>query len=486
MRTASEVSVSRQGGISHGSRYLFLLFGLLGLLLYSFLAISSKGIWSDEAFSFGMIRHSFRDIWNLTAGDVHPPLYYYYLKIFLMLFGDGLITARIASIIPFLFILLFGGWQLSRLFNGRTGALFMASFLAFPSILQYAYEVRMYSLAAAFVFANAVFAYRCGIFNKIPDWFWLVICSVGAAYTHDYAFLAIGLIDLLLLVILIWKKRSGIKCWVASFVFMVLMYLPWCGKLLGQMKYKVENEYWIKKITLKTICEYVYQAFRVQGFIYFAVFLAGAYFILFIWALWKRYEKAVLSLAIPVLVAVIGIIVSIIVRPVFIFRYLAPSLWAFPVFAAIVLDHMLDTKKNNKLVVGILSVILLAGGINAAGWMVAENRVCENPLDKTWVDQQDCDMYLVICSKPHASTVLACFEQEKTIYITRREAGDATPFSNIQPYASFCPQGKERIILLLDKGENPSEKIPDGYSCSYKEQIMEDDGCVFDVYELIP
>ena len=107
MRPASEVSVSRQGGISHGSRYLFLLFGLLGLLLYSFLAISSKGIWSDEAFSFGMIRHSFRDIWNLTAGDVHPPLYYYYLKIFLMLFGDGLITARIASIIPFLFILLF-------------------------------------------------------------------------------------------------------------------------------------------------------------------------------------------------------------------------------------------------------------------------------------------------------------------------------------------------------------------------------------------
>ena len=40
----------------------------------------SYDIWVDEAFSLRMIQHPYRRIIQLTAQDVHPPLYYIILK----------------------------------------------------------------------------------------------------------------------------------------------------------------------------------------------------------------------------------------------------------------------------------------------------------------------------------------------------------------------------------------------------------------------
>ena len=44
-------------------------------VLYALLALS-RNIWADEAYTFAMLRHSFPEIWRITAADVHPPLYY--------------------------------------------------------------------------------------------------------------------------------------------------------------------------------------------------------------------------------------------------------------------------------------------------------------------------------------------------------------------------------------------------------------------------
>lgn len=191
-------------------------------------------------------------------------------------------------------------------------------------------------------------------------------------------------------------------------------------------------------------------------------------------------------LLLPVLVAAVGVTVSLAVRPVLVFRYLVPTLSAFPVFAAVVLGHMFHMKTSRKLAAGILSIILIAGGINYADRMVKETGTPENSFNKSWVEQQDCDLYLVMGSLTHGSTVLGCFEEDKTIYTTQVESGEANPFPNIRSYESFCPSGKERIILLTDEGEPLLKELSDEYSCSFKEQIVEGDGCVYDVYELVP
>lgn len=466
--------------------YIYLSLAVIGGIIYSILVFSGKNIWSDEAFSFGMIRLSFCEIWNLPAVDVHPPLYYFYLKCFTQIFGNSLISTKFASVIPALFILVFGGWQIYRLQNVRTGILFMTIYMAFPPLLLITFEVRMYTLATAFVFANIIFAYRCANLSNKMDWFWLAICSVGAAYTHYYAFVAVGLIDLALLVVIARNNTSKLKYLVGSFALMVLVYLPWCSHLFGQLKYKAANEYWISSVTLISVCGYIYKTFMVEGLPLFTILLGLSFLTLLIWSLKKGHEKTTFLLLLPTLVAAIGVAVSLAVRPVMIFRYLIPSLCVWPVFAATVLDHMLEMKEWKKFAIGILSVIILCEAVNAVSLIVIENSEPENSFDKAWVEEQDCDTYLVATWSTHASTVLACYEEEKSIYARSIESGDANPFPNIYSYDSFDRATSGNVILLIDHGVKVTDKIAYGYSYNFKGDIIEGDGDVYDVYELIP
>ena len=68
---------------------------ILGILLFllaaCFLAVSvflcfSDDIWYDELFTMGLAGQSFGELISVTARDVHPPLYYMIVKLFLMLF----------------------------------------------------------------------------------------------------------------------------------------------------------------------------------------------------------------------------------------------------------------------------------------------------------------------------------------------------------------------------------------------------------------
>ena len=468
------------------TNYLYFIIAFLGIIIYSALAINSKAIWSDEAFSFGMARLGFLEMWNLPSVDVHPPLYYFYLKIFMTIWGESLVSAKFSSVLPVFFILTFGGYQLSKLFSRRIGLLFMVIFLAFPSIHEHSVEIRMYSLATAFVFANVIFAYRCVVLQNKLDWFWLAICSAGAAYTHYYSFLAVGLIDFALLITIAQKKHSLLKFYAGSFILMVLLYLPWCGHMLGQLKYKAENEYWIAPVTLIDICGYIYKTFMIENMPIFTILLGLTYLFLLIWAIKKGYSNITVLLLLPILVAAIGIAVSIVVRPVLLFRYLIPTLCVLPVFAAIILDHMFDTEKSKKLAVVILSIIMLGGALNATSLLIKECSRPENLFDKAWVKEQDCDLYLVISLNTHASTMLACFEEDKPIYAVTVESGDANPFPNIESYNSFDINDDKSIILITDNNQELPSELLDNYSCIFKQNIIEGDDRVFtyDVYEL--
>lgn len=62
--------------------------------------IFSNNIWTDEAFTIQLLKENLQGIISGTAKDVHPPLYYIYLKAFVKIFGNSLISMKIASVIP--------------------------------------------------------------------------------------------------------------------------------------------------------------------------------------------------------------------------------------------------------------------------------------------------------------------------------------------------------------------------------------------------
>ncbi|MCM1416954.1 MAG: glycosyltransferase family 39 protein [bacterium] len=83
--------------------------------------------------------------------DVHPPLYYFLLKIILDISHDSLVCARLFSAILFITFLWCGALFVRRNF-GKKSALFYVFFLYLnPFMVQKATEIRMYMLASVFV-----------------------------------------------------------------------------------------------------------------------------------------------------------------------------------------------------------------------------------------------------------------------------------------------------------------------------------------------
>ena len=128
--------------------YLLLALTLLGGAL-RILALGSKGLWLDEAFSVWLARQPLPDLYAwLLRIDQHPPLYYALLHLWITAFGDSAGAVRLLSAlfgtatIPVMFLL-------GRRLLGAPGGLIAAAILTVaPFHVRFAQETRMYTLLA--------------------------------------------------------------------------------------------------------------------------------------------------------------------------------------------------------------------------------------------------------------------------------------------------------------------------------------------------
>lgn len=166
-----------------------------------------KYLWFDEAYSLAMIRHNISEICNITAADVHPPMYYIMLKIFSKIFGHTILVARIFSLIPSIMILIIGAYWLNKRVNYKCANIFIVLMFCNPFFMQYVNEIRMYTWGALFVFIAGISAYEIYKFsNNILNLLVLVVSGVLAAYTHYFALVSVGIIYIILFFALILKK----------------------------------------------------------------------------------------------------------------------------------------------------------------------------------------------------------------------------------------------------------------------------------------
>lgn len=71
-------------------RILPWLLYLYALVLFAmhFVRIFDNSFWGDEGFTIRLVKASFYRMCRLTAGDVHPPLYYFFTQILYHIFGN--------------------------------------------------------------------------------------------------------------------------------------------------------------------------------------------------------------------------------------------------------------------------------------------------------------------------------------------------------------------------------------------------------------
>ena len=149
----------------NGCGILFLILGILSFFVCLFQAFG-QDIWFDEVFSVNFIQHSYKEIAALTGKDVHPPLYYWYLKLFhdigkvLVPAASSIVLCKLASMLPFVGIFVYTLTAIRKNFGLHTAGLFWFLIMKMPQISNYTVEIRMYSLSLFFITAAFVHSYE--------------------------------------------------------------------------------------------------------------------------------------------------------------------------------------------------------------------------------------------------------------------------------------------------------------------------------------
>ncbi len=195
---------------------------LLALALRVF-RLDFQPLWWDEGYSLFFATRDLGTLLARTAIDIHPPLYYALLQLWLALIGTGDVAARWLSValgiatIPLLYALA------RKLFDARV-ALTAASLLALsPLHVYYSQEVRMYGLVTLLALASLdLFVESFASTDRRPMLAYILV-TTAALYTQYYA----AFIVLLEIALAFLWNRKNLKSKILAWFAIALLYLPW-------------------------------------------------------------------------------------------------------------------------------------------------------------------------------------------------------------------------------------------------------------------
>lgn len=400
--------------------YLFLGFSVI-MLGKSLMLCFSNDIWYDELFTVGMIEHSYGDLIAFTARDVHPPLYYCIVKFFVDLCklitsqADPVVIAKIVSVLPYFILLGYSVTFIRKRFGIFTGGMFLFCTIAMPQLSSYTVEVRMYSWALLFVTAAFLHAYGtityCGEAEHTEDEYVESVCSgktvrgnergggadsgkvrrrrmhgialvcygLAAAYTQYFACVAVIMVYFYVLAVFLFTNRSRIKEWLIWTAVSVVGYVPWLYALFRQITAVNEN-YWILPLTWRSIggcVKFVMKpAFTnevlntVLAVVLFAACVSVFAYMISKLFYYRRQNYIILKNAgciafalagAGVLIGLVlfGFAASMIVRPIFVYRYMIPALGCFWLGFAVCLNDIVKSEKLCKLYPRMVSAAII-------------------------------------------------------------------------------------------------------------------------------
>lgn len=333
--------------------------------------VFNKNIWTDEAFTIELVREN--NFWGIvkgTANDVHPPLYYLIAKIFVLVFGDKFYIYKIVSVIPMALTMLLAFFYIKPWWGTRAAAIYVIMLNAIPCVMEYGVQIRMYAWALFFVTWAGLSAYGICMqeqkeYARQQGYIQLTVASICGCYTHTYAMVSCVCIYFLVCIYALCsgkghKKRFLFRRCILSGCVVSVCYIPWLIVLFQQMANRIDN-YWIEPVTGQVILQYADFLFASR-----IPYSKGMYFVLCMMAIviciWRGIRKdkegfgALMFLAVPILTAGIGIVLSILVTPFFIARYLLPCMGLLAIFFAVAFQR----KRNYvHILIGIFGMVMV-------------------------------------------------------------------------------------------------------------------------------
>jgi uncharacterized membrane protein len=343
------------------------LVAVIVLALFArFHSITVPVIWYDEAYSLLLAEGSPAYIWATTARDVHPPLYYVLLHFWMLLFGNGVLSARSLSALADVGTLLLS-IKLMSLVTTRKATWIAALLLALlPISVRYSQEVRMYTLLG-FWLMGATVALVCWI--RAPDQkrypVFYVLLMTAAFYTHYFAALCV-----LVHWLCWWRVREGgrstaipIRAWVLANCAIVVLYLPWLPDFIDQLL-RMDGLEWIPPLTWQTALTFVWQLVMMEGAVsYSSLWRVLPSVLIVVCAaavlLKARHERPFSVILVGYFfVPVLTVLLVSLIVPVFNARYLVFAAAALPLIVALALDAW--SQRHAILAAVAMALVLLA------------------------------------------------------------------------------------------------------------------------------
>ena len=215
------------------SRPIILIF--VFTLAIRLVLITQKNLWFDEIYSWHLSRQSFISIIFTTWSDIHPPLFYFMLKVWVWIFGQSVISLRILPVLCSSISIFFIYPVSRKILSEQNSLIVLILFALSPLNLFYSQEVRMAAVNLLFNVASTYY------FIKLVDSRvntkgrgLYIVFTVLSIYTHYFSFFIL----LSQIIYLIYLKRSrhyDTKLFLKPFLTVFLAYLVWIPVMVIQI-----------------------------------------------------------------------------------------------------------------------------------------------------------------------------------------------------------------------------------------------------------
>ncbi|MBP5311130.1 MAG: hypothetical protein J6Z05_11085 [Lachnospiraceae bacterium] len=407
---------------------ILIVFMILGM-------IKSSDIWYDEVFSVRFAQLRMDELIEMASRDVHPPLYYIYLKICMKFFGffglDVIQASKVASCIPVITLLIFAIIRGKKRLNGTATTLFAFLIVTLPCLSSYYVEIRMYSLALMFI--TFEYAAMTDILEskekKTSQFIVMFFMALAAAYTQYFAGIAAATVYIVLLAgILVTKKeKSYLYTVIGMAVSSIVLYLPWLPVFLKQLR-EVSGSYWIQPMTLRSLpgClkfMFMPQIINTKAAYALAGLMIALCFISYILFFTKKPDKKDVILVIggpfaALLIVLVGYVFSLMGSPIFTYRYLIPVMGII----CLNISRVIADRKSNAAMYFIIFFCVILGYVSFDGFYNEEikkgNAWKEAQIRLSEIEPKSA----VITNFDHVMTICAYYLKDDDIYLYEDEA----------------------------------------------------------------
>ena len=212
--------------------------------------LGTESVWLDEAFSIKLSQNEPAGIIEETSKDVHPPLYYFALHYWMMLFGDSERGVRLLSALLGV-LAITATYKVASLLFGKATALTASALLALSRFhLEFSQEARMYTLLGLLALASVYFFIKLVEKPSLAAFLAYVAASGLMMYTQVYSVFILAAQNLFVLTLLFASRetfRRVLWRWLLAQIILAVLFLPWFSVLAQQVSH-VQKGFWIPRL----------------------------------------------------------------------------------------------------------------------------------------------------------------------------------------------------------------------------------------------